>query len=61
MPGMSDRNSIELYFGSLTDTVRKLAREIKYRSDGKQSLSGELRPALMELMQKYGVEVPSDK
>lgn len=54
------RQSVELYFGNITEAVKKLAREIKYRDPGR-SLSNELRPALRELMRKYGIDAPSDE
>ena len=54
------RQSVEIYFGKITDSVKSLAREIKYQSEGKKSLSGELRPALRELFIKYGIDL-SDK
>lgn len=54
------RQSVELYFGNLTEAVKKLAREIKYREPG-NSLSSELQPAIRELLRKYGVEVPSEQ
>jgi hypothetical protein len=48
------RQSVEIYFGSLAESVKRLAREIKYREPG-NSLSSELRPVLLELMRRYGV------
>ena len=49
------RQSVEIYFGSLAESVKRLAREIKYREPG-NSLSSELRPVLLELMKRYGVK-----
>ena len=61
MESQVTRPSVELYFGELTDAVKKLAREIKYREEGRKSLSSELRPALLDLMRKYGIDQPSEQ
>lgn len=56
------RQSVELYFGNITESVKELAREIKYRSKGKRSLSGELRSAsLFKLMEEYGIAHPPEQ
>ena len=47
-----------MYAGDLAEPLRKLGRAIRFNQG---SLLSELRPAIMALFKKYGVEVTETK